>query len=148
MSAAWDGEELNFAQREPFGWPLGDSVSCQPMSTPGGTVGRVNLRPHRSTKSLSAARAVVAGSRNQSRSCLNPAADGDQRAGDGTGGIAGQKQDHVGQFFRGHPFGEIRLRHAGAIGCGIDGRRQDRVDGDAALPFGGQRLGEAMYAGF
>jgi len=35
---------------------------------------------------------------------------------------------------------------AGAVGCRVDGRRQHGVDGDLALPLGGERLGEAMHA--
>ena len=77
---------------------------------------------------------------------LNPSADRDQRAGDGAGGVAGQEQDHLGEFLRPHPFGEIGLRHAGAVGRGIDGRRQHRIDGDLALELGGERFGEPVHA--
>src|SRR5256885_5716963 len=48
---------------------------------------------------------------------------------------------------RRHPFGEIGFGHAGAVGRGVDDRRQHGVDRDLALEFSGKRLGEAMHAG-
>src|SRR6266702_4018829 len=66
---------------------------------------------------------------------------------EGAVGVAGEKQDHLGQFLWRHPFAKIRFRHVGAIGGGVDDRRQYGVDGDFAFPFGGERLGEAMHAG-
>lgn len=46
----------------------------------------------------------------------DPPVHREQSAGDGAGGVAYEKQDHVGQLLRRHPFCEIRLRHAGTIG--------------------------------
>ena len=52
---------------------------------------------------------------------LNPPAHRDQRAGHRAGSATGEKQDHVGEFLAGHPFGEIGFRHAGPVSGGIDG---------------------------
>ena len=86
--------------------------------------------------------------RNFKSAALDPARHRNQRAGDAARRVARKKQDDAGQFFRRHPFCEICIRHGGAVGRGIDDRRQHGIDGDPALPFGGERFGEAVHAGF
>lgn len=46
-------------------------------------------------------------------SASDPSVDRQRRAGDGTGGVACQEKDNIGEFLRRDPLGGIGLRHAG-----------------------------------